>query len=188
MLLAFVVQVQDHLSSDLLVRFNDFQNLSIAHLDDSIGEVFESLIVSNHNHGDLVLDVQVNQNLHDNICGFGIEITGWLIEEENRRVVTDRPSDCHTLLLTTGEHVWEMVKTFAEAYVLEELRCSLPDFFSVQLTSKLHWELNVLKSSQRPNQVESLENETQFVKSDRSQELVLCTVLDSKSTDINIPF
>ena len=77
------IEVLYHVLTNDWVGFSDLQDLSITHLDYSVGESLETLIVGDHDHCDSVLDVEVDQDLHDDVCGFGVQITGWLIEKED---------------------------------------------------------------------------------------------------------
>ena len=47
--------------------------------------------------------VDIDQEIDDVAAVLTIEIAGWLVGEDNRRVVGERTGDCHALLLTTRE-------------------------------------------------------------------------------------
>jgi len=61
----------------------DLVNLTIGHAHNSVCKRLESDIVSYHYHRDLLLLVQVNENFHDDVCASRVEITCWLIEEQD---------------------------------------------------------------------------------------------------------
>ena len=83
-----------------------------------MGEVFKSDIVRHHDHGDLLSHVEVDEDLHDNVCAASIQITCWLIKEQNLGLVRDGASNSHSLLLTTGQLVREMIHSLFEADIL----------------------------------------------------------------------
>ena len=66
--LDLLVEVIDHLASDFGVHIRDLQDLSVRHLHDSVCEIFKALVMGNHNHCDFVLDVEINQDFHDDVC------------------------------------------------------------------------------------------------------------------------
>ena len=131
-----------------------------------MGEVFESNIVRHHDHGDLLSHVEVDKDLHDNVCAASIQITCWLIEKQNLGLVRDRASDSHSLLLTTRQLVREMIHSLFEADILKELASSIADFLSGKFSLELHGKFNVFERGERTNQVEGLENEAELVKTD----------------------
>ena len=128
-----------------------------------MGEVFESNIVRHHDHGDLLSHVEVDKDLHDNVCAASIQITCWLIEKQNLGLVRDRASDSHSLLLTTRQLVREMIHSLFEADILKELAGSIADLLSGKFALELHGKFNVFERGERTNQVEGLENEAELV-------------------------
>ena len=128
-----------------------------------MGKVFESDIVRHHDHGNLLPHVEVDEDLHDNVCAACIQITCWLIEEQNLGLVRDGASNSHSLLLTTGQLVREVIHSLFEADVLQELAGSVADLLSGKFSLELHRKFNVFESSKRTNQVEGLENEAELV-------------------------
>ena len=113
-----------------------------------MGEVFESNIVRHHDHGDLLSHVEVDEDLHDNVCAASIQITCWLIKEQNLGLVRDGASNSHSLLLTTGQLVREMIHSLFEADILKELASSIADFLSGKFALELHGKFNVFESSE----------------------------------------
>ena len=128
-----------------------------------MGEIFESDIVRHHDHGDLLPHVEVDEDLHDNVCAARIQITRRLIEEQNLWLVRDGTSNSNSLLLTTGQLVGEMIHSLFETDVLQELAGSIADFLSGKFALELHGKFNIFERSERTNQVEGLENEAELV-------------------------
>ena len=138
-------------------------HFTVCHLDDTVGEVFETHIVSDHDHSDLFSHVEVDQNLHDNISASCVQVTSRLIQKQNFRLICDGASNCDSLLLTTRQLVREVVHAFAETDVLQKLTRTITNFLTRELTLKLHGKLHILESSEGANQVESLEDESKLV-------------------------
>lgn len=79
-----------------------------------------------------------------------------------------------------------MIHTCLETNVTEQFNGSDSDLLPRKFALKLHGQFDVLKSRKTTDQVEGLENKTQFVKSDASQKTVLSGALDSETTDVNV--
>src|SRR5687767_2464484 len=47
--------------------------------------------------------MELAQQLHHRLAVLRIEISGWLVRQQYRRVAGDRPRNCHSLLLTARE-------------------------------------------------------------------------------------
>ena len=132
-------------------------DFTVSHFDNSVSEVFKTHIVSNHDHGDLLSHVEVDKDLHDNVCAASIQITCWLIEKQNLGLVRDRASDSHSLLLTTRQLVREMIHSLFEADILKELAGSIADFLSRKFALELHGKFNIFECGERTDQIEGLE-------------------------------
>ena len=158
-----LVQVTDDCLAGGGWRYLDLVHFAIGHFDDTMGEIFESDIVCHHDHGDLLPHVEVDEDLHDNVCAACIQITCWLIEEQNLGLVRDGASNSHSLLLTTGQLVREVIHSLFEADVLQELAGSVADLLSGKFSLELHRKLNVFERGERTNQVKGLENEAELV-------------------------
>ena len=66
------------------------------------------------------------------------------------------------------------------------LQDQLFDLILAQLSSELHWKLNILECCQRTNQIECLKHETQLVETNGGQELILGAVLDPQAANVNV--
>ena len=63
--------------------FLDLVNLAISHAHNSVCKRLEADIMCYHDHRDLLLLIQVDQNFHDDICASCVEITCWLIKKQD---------------------------------------------------------------------------------------------------------
>ncbi len=59
-----------------------------------------------HDDDRLSFVLQVAENIHDLETGLSVKIAGWLIAEQDLRVIDESPGNCHPLLLTTGKLGW----------------------------------------------------------------------------------
>ena len=75
-------------------------DFAIGHFNDTISEVLQTLVVSNHDHRDLLTHVQVNQNLHHDIGAPSVQVTSRLVKKQNFRLVGNRARNSNSLLLT----------------------------------------------------------------------------------------
>lgn len=73
------------LVDDLSARFRlddiDTGDLSISHADNSVSEIFKSLVVSDHDHSDFLFLVEVVQDFHYNVGTAGVQISSRLIQQ-----------------------------------------------------------------------------------------------------------
>ena len=86
--------------------------------------------MGDHDHCDFVLDVQINQDLHDDVGRSCVKISSWLIKKKNRGIVGNGPCNGNSLLLTSTKHVWEMVQSVAKTYICQKLGRPLSDLIS----------------------------------------------------------
>jgi len=154
-----ITKFSDDVSTCLRWSGLDFVNFTVSHTHNSMSESFQTDIVSYHNHSNLFLHVQVNENFHDDISTASVKISSRFIEKQNLGLVRNGTGNSNTLLLTTRQLVWEMVHSLLEANILQELACSLANLLATEFTLQLHWKLHILKGSERTDQVEGLENE-----------------------------
>ena len=91
--------------------------------------------MSDHDHRDLLVNVQVYQNLHHYIGTAGVEVTGRLVEQEDRGVIRNGSSDSDTLLLTPRQLIREMVETAAQPYLFKEGNSTFSNLIPRKFTS-----------------------------------------------------
>jgi len=73
----------------------------------------------NHYHSDLLVQIQVDQDLHDDVRAPCVEVTSWLIKKKNRWIIRNGSRDRYTLLFTTRELIWEMIQTRPQSDILK---------------------------------------------------------------------
>src|SRR5882757_2909082 len=97
----------------------------------------------------------------------------------------ERAGDCHALLLTAGQCIYEAVKTIPEPYFLQNCRAA---FARLRATHAIQFqnESNVFFHIQRRNEVEELINKTNVLAPEQSQ-MRLAQCGDSHVVDGHCP-
>ena len=93
----------------MLIDCLNFVDFAVGHSDDSVSEVLQAHVVSDHDHGDLLPHVQVDQDLHHDVSAARVQVSCGLVEQQNLGFVCDRARNSDTLLLSTGQLVWEVI-------------------------------------------------------------------------------
>lgn len=78
-----------------------------------------------HHYDRRSLLIQLGEQLHNLGTVLGIQVTGWLIGQDNLRVGNYRTGDRHTLLLTSGELLREVSRTVADIHSFQDIRYHL---------------------------------------------------------------
>lgn len=63
-------------------------------------------------HDGFALLLELFERVHHRIAGFGVQVAGRLVAENQRRVLYQRSGDGHALHLTTGEFIGFAVEQF----------------------------------------------------------------------------
>src|SRR5438874_13312751 len=82
-------------------------NASVEQVDGAIGVLREPLVVRDHANG-RAAGVQFLEQIHYRFTVAGVEISGRLVREQNRRLARKRARDRHALLLTPRERARHM--------------------------------------------------------------------------------
>jgi hypothetical protein len=111
--------------------------------------------------------VQLAQQVHDGFAVLGVEVTGRLVGEQNRRLAGD--GSCHgdTLLLTTGELGGQMLRSVRHANALQGGVGAFATLGRLHATVD-QWQLHILEDGEVTNEIEALENEADFAVPDAS--------------------
>ena len=75
--------------------------------------------VGNDYEDRLLLPMKFQQERGNDVGGLMIEITGWLVAQEQLRVCDQRAGERNTLLLATGKFCRPVIETIAETNLLE---------------------------------------------------------------------
>jgi len=115
-----VRKFSDNVSTSLRWSGLDLVDLTISHSYNSVGKCLQADIVCHHDHCNLFLHVQVDQNLHHNVSAASVQISCGLIKKENFWLVRNRACNSDTLLFTTRKLVREVIHSLLEADILQE--------------------------------------------------------------------
>jgi hypothetical protein len=133
---------------------------SIKQMDGAIRVLRVSRIVSHHADR-CPFAIQFAQQIHDGFAVAGVQIAGGLVREQNRWSASKRPSHSHSLLLTAGKLRWVMLHAMRHADLLQRLLDALLPL-ARRHTAVRQRQLNIFVNGQIADQVERLENETDF--------------------------
>src|SRR4029450_9318336 len=120
----------------------------------------EALVMCDHANGGSVL-VQFLEQLHHRLAIPRIKIPRWFVCQQNGRPARERTGDSHALLLTAGKLTWQVLCAMRHAHSFQssgDKRLALAGGHSA-ISQR---QLNVLKDTEIPDQVEALKNETDF--------------------------
>src|SRR6478609_1989936 len=87
--------------SSSLSLVSDDATIAEAYLTRRIGGARR--VMRHHQHRDAALLVELRDELHDLPSHLGVEVTGWLVGEDDARVVHDGARDRDALLLAAGQ-------------------------------------------------------------------------------------
>ncbi len=111
--------------------------------------------------------VQADEQLHNFLTGFTVEVAGRFIGHDDLGIVDEGAGNRHTLLLTAGHFLRLMIDTGAEADHFQSL---LGAFVRVRLVLGVEQrELDIFQRGQAREQVEALEHEADFAVADLGQ-------------------
>jgi hypothetical protein len=92
-----------------------FQNPSIVHVGDGVGEMENARVVCDHDHGAVGLHGGGDEQLHHRLAGRVIERGGRLVAEDQAGLVHEGTGECDALLLTAGKGRRERVESVLQA-------------------------------------------------------------------------
>lgn len=76
------------------------EHLAVHHVHDSVGERGQRLIVRDHDHRQLLLSVQIEEELHHQSRIFRVQISSGFVQKQKRGLIRNGASDGDSLLLT----------------------------------------------------------------------------------------
>ena len=131
--------------------------LPVEQVDDTVGKAGIVLRVRHHDDGSTLL-VQLLQQVHHFLAVLRIEVTGRFVGQNQFRVGHYGTGNGHTLLLTAGELLREVLGTVADGHALHRLFDALLAFAGRHAHVEQR-QFDVLIHVQLVNQVEALEYE-----------------------------
>jgi hypothetical protein len=132
---------------------------AVEHVNHSI-RLFGQMLVVGDNHKGCPISIQPPKELQDILPRGGIQLPGRLIRQQQRRSIRQRSGNRHSLHLSTRQLCCLVPGTVRQAYIPEELGCTLAPG-GTRYTGFRHWQLHVFLSRQNRQQMESLKDEAQ---------------------------
>ena len=103
-------------------------DLSVTNVNDAVSVLRDVMLVSDEDDG-VALRVQIVEQAHDFIAGFGVEITGGLVGQHDGRGIDQCAGDGHALALSAGKLVGLVVHAGDQVDALEGFLGFLDAFF-----------------------------------------------------------
>src|SRR6266566_3119140 len=126
----------------------------------AIGVLREALVVCDHANRSAA-GVKFLQQLHYSLTISGIEISRWLVGQQNSRLASKSARDCYALLLSAGELTGQMFCAMRHAHTLQSSGDRRFAFAGAH-ASISERQLDVLEHREIADQIKTLENETDF--------------------------
>ena len=105
-----------------LVAASDLLNLPIAQINHAIRHPQHLVIVRVGHNGHTAFALHLEQQFDDFLPGFQIQVSGWLIGQNQIWVIGHGPGDSHALLLTARQFVGLVMQAVAEAHQRQFVR------------------------------------------------------------------
>ena len=134
---------------------------AIAHLDDAMRGGGDIAAVGDHDDRRAVTLADIAEKFDDERAGFGIEVAGRLIGQQNPRLHEQRPRERRPLHFAAGKLVQPVPRAMLHADGGEQFRAPALDFLR-RLILQQAGQAHVFLHRQRRQQVEELEDETDF--------------------------
>src|SRR5205085_829141 len=135
-----------------------FHHATVEQMHRTIGMLRETRVVRYHANG-RAAGVQFFQQIHYRFAVARIEISGWLIRQQNRRFTSKRARDRDTLLLSTAKLARQMFGPMAHPDTLQRLRDRALAIARAHPAIS-QWQLHIFVNGKIADQIETLENET----------------------------
>src|SRR5690348_4418595 len=124
-----------------------------------------------HHDDRLPVRGEILEHLHDFFGRLRVEVAGWLVCQQNRWTIYERPCDRYSLALTAGELVRLVVHTVLELHLLQ--RVLRPTLALVGGDTSVHErQLDVVQRRGARKQIECLEDESNLLVAN-ARELVI---------------
>src|SRR5471030_1751208 len=149
-------------------------DLAVLERDDARAVFGDLRLVRDEHDRDAALVLEPLEDVHHLDARAAVEIAGWLVGEENRRVVEQRARDRDALLLAAGQLIRMMISAVGEADCLERGKRAAPPFGRRDFRRTIQErQLDVLHRRRAREQVEALEDEPDLAVANRRELVVV---------------
>lgn len=125
-------------------------------MDHAVAALRKRAVVRDENESGSAFDLSGKQQVDHLLSGGLVEIPGWLIGDENRRVRRQRPCQRDPLLLTAGQLRWIMMQPFGKSD-LREFGAGARG--GIAGAGKFKWNCDVFERGHRRNEMEGLKDD-----------------------------
>ena len=146
-------------------------NVAVNKADDPMGEPCYAFLVG-HKYDGIASLVYILQQAHDLVGGYGVEVPGRFIGQDERWVVHKRAGSGHALTLAPGELVWLVVHAVGQPNGFQRLGGFLQPF-RLGITGIDERQHHILQCRGTRKQVKSLENEPDLLVPDLRQGIII---------------
>jgi len=149
---------------------HDFFDFTVTQLDQNIRHGCGFHAVGSHDGGCLLLVRESAQNFQDDVPSGGVQISSGLIRQQDAGGVDQCPGDGGALHLATGELMGKTITKPVHFYPAQTFfrRCS-----NVSLTREQQRQLNIFKNGKGLQQLEGLENKSDFFSAQLSEASII---------------
>ena len=137
-------------------------NLAVGDMNLAAAFCGKFFVVRNNDKSNSLFAIEIKEKLFDLCASCGIEVAGWLVGENNFRVVYDCASNTDTLFLTAGKVVGFVLGFVVELDGLEGFHSATATFAAAN-ASNLQRQNNVVKNVVICVHEEALENEAELL-------------------------
>ena len=135
--------------------------VSILQLQDEVVGRDEALVVRDDHQGALPQALVLPEEVEDLVAGLRVELTGWLVGQDEHRVLDQRPRDRHALLLAPRQLVRAVVEAGSQADLGDQIDGLLPP--GRRAPQGQEWDQDVVDGGEVLDQVEGREDEADLV-------------------------
>ena len=136
-------------------------DVPVLHLDLPLAAPGEIRRVRDHDQGHSARALQIEQKVQNCRCIGAVEIAGWLIGENERRIVDDAARDGDSLTLPAGQLLGQVRGAVGETDRLERFLNPAPPLARAGARAE-HRHLDVLAGGQGGKQIELLKHDADF--------------------------
>jgi hypothetical protein len=137
---------------------SSFDQLSLVEVQDALGTLGGTRVVRDEQNGFVQIAIEGIEQVEDFLGRARIEITGWLVRDDQRGIGDDRPCDADTLLLTAGQLAGTVLEPIRQSNQVEGVEHLLLALRARQRQQQER-QLDVLVRGEDRQQMIELENE-----------------------------
>ena len=128
-----------------------------------MGQLGQFQVMGDENQCRLSVSVELQDQVDNFLPGFGIQIPGRFVCEQNPRFVGKSPGQRYALLLPAGELGWVVMRSVCQAHSVQQVVNVSAVVFSVFAPQQFERNHDILPCCKRGDELERLKDETDFL-------------------------